>query len=176
MPDQLIGLVHPKFADCYWEEYKMFHISIFCSWFFISSHIHSRFPICRSSLCLQLIWSFTKTTTPPPILPTLSRWNGGNLYPGILSISSLTWGRNQLSVNESISWQEYSAAIRSNFGVILWIFSWRKETELCIKLLTVVEVELILPKLLDKSESEGPGFISIPDIISKIHITMHKKA
>ena len=56
---QLIGLVHPKFADCYWEEYKMFHISI---------------------------------------------------------------------------------------------------------------------KLLDKSESEGPGFISIPDIISKIHITMHKKA
>jgi hypothetical protein len=29
MPDQLIGLVHPKFADCYWEEYKMFHISIF---------------------------------------------------------------------------------------------------------------------------------------------------
>jgi hypothetical protein len=25
-------------------------------------------------------------------------------------------------------------------------------------------------------ESEGPGFISIPDIISKIHITMHKKA
>jgi hypothetical protein len=33
-----------------------------------------------------------------------------------------------------------------------------------IKLLTVVEVELILPKLLDKSESEGPGFISIPDI------------
>jgi hypothetical protein len=48
------------------------------------------------------------------------------------------------------------------------------ETELCIKLLTVVEVELILPKLLDKSESEGPGFISIPDIISKIHITMHE--
>jgi hypothetical protein len=31
--DTLIGLVHPKFADCYWEEYKMFHISIFCSWF-----------------------------------------------------------------------------------------------------------------------------------------------
>jgi hypothetical protein len=85
-----------------------------------------------------LIWSFTKTTTPPPILPTLSRRNGGNLYPGILSVSSLTWGRNQLSVNESISWQEYSAAIRSNFGVILWIFKWRKETELCIKLLTVV--------------------------------------
>jgi hypothetical protein len=50
-----------------------------------------------------------------------------------------TWGRNQLSVNESISWQD--AAIRSNFGVILWIFKWRKETELCIKLLTVVEVE-----------------------------------
>jgi hypothetical protein len=115
---------------------------------FISSYMHSRFPICRSGLCLQLIWSFTKTTTPPPILPTLSRRNAGNLYPGILSISSLTWGHNQLSVNESISWQEYSAAIRSNFGVILWIFKWRKETELCIKLLTVVEVELILQNYL----------------------------
>jgi hypothetical protein len=40
---------------------------------------------------------------------TLSRRNAGNLYPGILSISSLTWGHNQLSVNESISRQEYSA-------------------------------------------------------------------
>jgi hypothetical protein len=27
-----------------------------------------------------------------------------------------------------------------------------------------------------KIKNEGPGFISIPDIISKIHITMHKKA
>jgi hypothetical protein len=31
-------------------------------------------------------------------------------------------------------------------------------------------------ELLDKSKSEGPGFISIPNIISKMHITMHKKA
>jgi hypothetical protein len=53
------------------------------------------------------------------------------LYPGILSISSLTWGRNQLSVNESISRQEYPADIRSNFGVRLWIFKWRKEAKLC---------------------------------------------
>ena len=120
----------------------MFHISIFCSWF-LSQAIYI-----QDSLCLQLIWSFTKTTTPPPILPTLSRRNAGNLYPGILSMSSLTWEGNQLSVNESISWQEYSAAIRSNFGVILWIFKWRKETELCIKLLTVVEVELILQNYL----------------------------
>jgi hypothetical protein len=73
-----------------------------------------------------------------------------------------------LTLLEFIGIYLYFAAIRSNFGVILWIFKWRKETELCIKLLTVVEVELILPKLLDKSESEGPGFISIPDIISKI--------
>jgi hypothetical protein len=62
----------------------------------------------------------------------------------------------------SISWQEYSAAIRSNFGVVFWIFKWRKETELCIKLLTVVEVELILPKLLDKHVSDDmlkiPGY------------------
>jgi hypothetical protein len=70
--NQLIGLVHPKIADCYWGEYKMFHIyKYFLFLIFISSHIHSKFPICRSGLCLQLIWSFTKTITPPPILPTL---------------------------------------------------------------------------------------------------------
>ena len=52
----------------------------------------------------------------------------------------------------------------------------KKRNGIMYKITYSVEVELILPKLLDKSESEGPGFISIPDIISKIHITMHKKA
>jgi hypothetical protein len=41
--------------------------------------------------------------------------------PGNLRLSVEIFGFNQLSVNDNISWQEYSATIKSSLGTILWI-------------------------------------------------------
>ena len=92
----------------------------------------------------------------------------------IADIKTHFTGMKQSDSRESISWQEYSPEIISILDTILWIFRWRNENVLVMSSLTADILSKSLLELLEMSESNGPGLISIPDIINKMQRTMKK--
>ncbi|CAG2225908.1 unnamed protein product [Mytilus edulis] len=122
----------------------------------------------KSRLSEQFKLSLTYTITPPPAFPTQSLRNGV-LLPGNKMASLLTCGESQLSVNESYSWQEYSAAIsklQNNTRILRCI----NETAF----LKTSSWLLLLLKL--DSVVNGPGFGSMLDINNKIQTILNEQA
>jgi hypothetical protein len=75
-------------------------------------------------ICFQIIHFKIKTILCGPLSLLKGVWNVFNF------IDSSVWLLfNQDSENDKMSKSSYSAAMRSNLGIILWIFKWRNETD-----------------------------------------------